>query len=150
MAEVSSFIQFRHHDKDVVEQLQHVFSGHYTGTNEELEALFRSINPEIVDLMRQTNNGHRNLEWLDPYPELRESASYLLDFDELDDDYRLWLGDTRHYDEALTESQFEDHGDHYEIHVGWNGFIGAFMVRLLTLAGARDVAFRQHSVDLEG
>ncbi|MDX9688078.1 hypothetical protein [Halopseudomonas formosensis] len=147
MSEISNFIQFKHDDKNVVEKLKRVFSGGYNGSNEELESLFYTINPEITELINQTNNGHKNLDWLDPFPELKQSANHLLNFDELEEDYRLWLGDTKFYDEALIETGFDDHGQYYEIYAGWNGYIGAFLIRLLSLTGAYDISFKQDSVD---
>jgi len=147
MSEVSNSIYFEHVDESTVEKLRRIFSDDFWADNSEYEEIFSSINPEIVALLRQTNNDHQNLSWLDPYPEMLEMANHMLNFDELPKNYRIWMHWTTHYDEAFLEKQFFVDGNGYVIHASNNEFTGPFLKALLELAGASNVSFKQDSLD---
>ncbi|WLQ17354.1 hypothetical protein O5O45_15685 [Hahella aquimaris] len=108
------------------------------------------FNPEIVDLIRAPHYGRQNLEWLDDYPDIKKSAEHLLHFDELDKDYRLWLGDFYSYRDALGSGSVIKKRKGHEIFVESSVYVGPFLVAILKLAGATKVKLKQDSLDWHG
>ena len=82
-------------------------------------------NRPLVVLTITSPDNHKNLEWLQEYPRLLESAKYLLNYDDLDKGYRLWQGDTKWYTEGFGERYCYQTKEKYGIQALNNEFTGS-------------------------
>ena len=147
MTEVVSNIYFEHDDKEIVRKLEFLFGDHKNDpSNEEYDQIFDKLNPEILKIVKATNNGHKNLEWLEGNKQALKDAKYMLDFDELPDNYRIWLDFEFHYSEAFSERELTKKGKGYEIYSRGKIFAILLIIKILELSGAKNISYDSYEI----
>lgn len=120
-------------------------------STDEVYARFAEVAPEVVDMLKATHEGGRNLEWAARFPGLAERAA--LEARWLGEGGRLWLDEQLCVEECLDPVGIEPAGEpgRYVANVFAGGssapFLFAFLCAVFEKMGATDIALESESDD---